>query len=412
MSQEVATAAFYSALADDDPTELYENAPCGYLSALPDGTIIKANATFLTWTGYNREKLVGSRRFQDLLATGDRIFYETHAAPMLFMQGMLREIAVEMVGASGLRLPVLVNAMLKRDNQGRPVVIRVVMFDASERLAYERELVAARRRAEQSEARARVLAETLQRSFLPPDIVSVPGLDVGGAYRPAGDGSEVGGDFYDVFQTCLATWGIVLGDVCGKGAAAAVVTALVRYTVRAGALHVSSPAALLTGVHAALLSCYPDTYCTALFLLLHRVPEGHRLTMATGGHPPPPCRRADGSIETLGRPGSFLGMEETIEVSESAAILGPGDIVVLYTDGVTEARHGDSFFGEEGLAEVLGASAELTAQAVADAIVAAALAFQDGLAHDDIAVVVVKVPSSPEPTSSGTNTLAGWGVFI
>jgi PAS domain S-box-containing protein len=88
VSQELAAAAFYSALADDDPAELYENAPCGYLSALPDGTIIKANATFLTWTGYHREKLVGSRRFQDLLATGDRIFYETHAAPMLFRQGM------------------------------------------------------------------------------------------------------------------------------------------------------------------------------------------------------------------------------------------------------------------------------------------------------------------------------------
>ena len=393
MSQETATAAFYSALADDDPAELYENAPCGYLSALPDGTIIKANATFLNWTGYNQENLVRSRRIQDLLATGDRIFYETHAAPMLFMQGMLREIAVELIGASGLRLPMLMNAMLKRDDQGQPVIMRAVMFDASERLAYEHELVTARRRAEESEARARVLAETLQRSFLPPAIVSVPGLDVGGAYRPAGDGSEVGGDFYDVFQTGLATWGIVLGDVCGKGAAAAVVTALVRYTVRAGALHLSSPGALLTGVHGALLSCYPDTYCTALFLLLDRVPGGCRLTMATGGHPLPLCRRADGSIETLGRPGSFLGMEETVEVSESAAILGPGDIVVLYTDGVTEARQGDSFFGEEGMAEVLGASAELTAQAVADAIVAAALAFQDGLARDDIAVVVVKVPS-------------------
>jgi len=90
VSHDDARAAFYSALADDDPAELYDNAPCGYLSALPDGTIIKANATFLTWTGYERDKLVGRRRFQELLATGDRIFYETHAAPMLFMQGMLR----------------------------------------------------------------------------------------------------------------------------------------------------------------------------------------------------------------------------------------------------------------------------------------------------------------------------------
>ena len=392
VSDDDATAAFYSALAEDDPAELYDNAPCGYLSALPDGTIIKANATFLTWTGYDRDKLVGQRRFQDLLTIGDRIFYETHAAPMLFLQGMLREIAVEVIGASGLRLPMLVNALLKRDDDGQPQVIRAVMFDASERLAYERELVAARRRAEESEARAQVLAATLQRSFLPPDIVAVPGLDVGGAYRPDGDGSEVGGDFYDVFRTSQETWGIVLGDVCGKGASAAVVTALARYTVRAEALHVSAPAAVLVGLHKALVSGYPDTFLTVLFLLLDAVPEGHRLRAATGGHPLPLCRRADGSIETLGYPGSFLGMAETAQISEFATLLRPGDMVVLYTDGVSEARQGGSFFGEAGIAEVAGAAAGQPAQAVADAVVAAALAFQRGPARDDIAVVVVKVP--------------------
>jgi sigma-B regulation protein RsbU (phosphoserine phosphatase) len=392
VSHDLATDAFYAALAEDDPAELYDNAPCGYLSTLPDGTIIKANATFLAWTGYDRGALVGKRRFQDLLAPGDRIFYQTHAAPMLLMQGMLREIAIQVVGASGSRLPMIMNAQLKRSADGRPQVIRTVAFDAAERLSYERELMAARRRAEESEARVRVMAETLQRSFLPPDVVTVPGLDVGGAYRPAGDGTEVGGDFYDVFRTGRQTWGIVLGDVCGKGASAAVVTALARYTVRAEALHVSSPAAVLTGLHQALLNYYPQTFITVLYLLLDQVTEGSRLTMATGGHPLPLCRRADGSIETLGRPGSFLGMEETVSVSESTATLNPGDMVVLYTDGVTEAHEGDSFFGETGIAEVLAASAGLTAQVVADAVVAAALAFQHGPARDDIAVVVVRQP--------------------
>jgi sigma-B regulation protein RsbU (phosphoserine phosphatase) len=220
----------------------------------------------------------------------------------------------------------------------------------------------------------------------------VPGLDVGGAYRPAGDGSEVGGDFYDVFRTSAETWGIVLGDVCGKGASAAVVTSLARYTVRAEALHVSSPAAVLVGLHKALVSYYPDTLLTVLFLLLDQVPEGHRLRVATGGHPLPLCRRADGRIETLGRPGSFLGMAETAEISEFATLLRPGDMVVLYTDGVSEARQTGSFFGETGVAAVAGACAGRPAQAVADAVVAAALDFQHGPARDDIAVVVVKVP--------------------
>ena len=393
MSHDLASAAFYAALAEDDPAELYDNAPCGYLSTLPDGTIVKANATFLAWTGYARDALVGRRRFQDLLAPGDRIFYQTHAAPMLLMQGMLREIAVQVTSASGSRLPVLMNALLKRDQGGQPQVIRTVVFDASERLAYERELLAARHRAEESEARAQVLAETLQRSFLPPGIITVPGLDVGGAYRPAGDGSEVGGDFYDVFRTGQDTWGVVLGDVCGKGASAAVVTALARYTVRAEALHVSSPAAVLEGLHQALLAYYPDTFCTALFLLLDQVPEGHRLTMATGGHPLPLCRRADGGLQTLGRPGSFLGMEQAIHVSEFTATMTPGDIAVLYTDGVTEACQGDAFFGESGIAGVLAASAGRTAHETADAIVAAALDFQHGRSRDDIAVVVIRKPS-------------------
>ena len=392
MPDSTATDAFLSALAEDDPAELYENAPCAYLSSLPDGTIIKANATFLAWTGYDRDTLVGKRRFQDLLPAGDRIFYETHAAPMLLMQGSLREISVQVISASGARLPMLLNARVKRDEAGQLTAIRTVLFDATERLIYERELVAARKRAEESEARAKALAQTLQHSFLPPDVVTVPGLDVGGAYRPAGDGSEVGGDFYDVFPTGRQTWGIVLGDACGKGAAAAVVTALARYTVRAEALHVSSPAAVLTGLHDAMLSYYPQTFCTALLVVLEQAPGGHRLTVASGGHPLPLCRRADGTVETIGHPGRLLGMASTANVGEAEAVLSPGDLIVLYTDGLSEGRRGPELFGDARIAEVLTACAGLTAQKTADALVAAVLAFQNGQARDDIAVVVVRSP--------------------
>ncbi len=283
---------------------------------------------------------------------------------------------------------------MKTNELGQPVAVRTVLFDATERLAYERELLAARQRAEASEARARALAETLQHSFLPPDVVAIPGLDIGVAYRPAGDGTEVGGDFYDVFPTGRQTWGIVLGDVCGKGAAAAVVTALARYTVRAEALHVASPAAVLTGLHRAMVSYYPHTFCTALFVLLNRAPGGHRLTVASGGHPLPLRRRPDGTVETIGYAGRLLGMADTAEVSESVALLSPGDMVVLYTDGLSEGRRDRVLFGEDRIAEVCRASGGLTAQKTADALVAAVLAFQDGRPRDDIAVVAI---SSPAP---------------
>jgi len=144
---------------DESAEDLFENAPCGYLSAAPDGTLIRVNATFLRWTGYRREELIGVKRFQDLLSAGGRIYHETHYAPMLRLQGIVREIAVDIVGANGGRLPVLVNSVLVRDAGGEPQVVRTTLFDATERKLYERELVAARDR----ERLSRERTERLQR---------------------------------------------------------------------------------------------------------------------------------------------------------------------------------------------------------------------------------------------------------
>src|SRR3954466_11848950 len=126
--------------------DLYDNAPSGYLSAAPDGRIVRVNGTFLRWTGYGREDLVGSRRFQDLLTPGGRIYHETHYAPLLRMQGSVREIAVDIVAADGRRLPVLVNSVLVTGDDGEPQIVRTALLDARERKAYELELRAARDR--------------------------------------------------------------------------------------------------------------------------------------------------------------------------------------------------------------------------------------------------------------------------
>jgi PAS domain S-box-containing protein len=155
------------------PEDLYEDAPCGLLSLHLDGTVVTVNRTLLRWTGHDRTTLVG-RPLRELLAIGDRILYETHHAPLLRMQDEVRELAVTLVCPRG-KLPVLLNSVLDRGPDGAPQGIRIAVFLAVDRRSYEAELLAARRRAEESEARVRLLARTLQNSLLPPRSRTCPG---------------------------------------------------------------------------------------------------------------------------------------------------------------------------------------------------------------------------------------------
>jgi len=127
-------------LLEDSAQELFEDAPCGYLTTRLDGTIVKVNRTFETWTGRAREDLLDRVRFQELLSAGGRIYHETHYAPLLRMQGSVREIAVDIIRADGTLLPALINSVLRVDDDGRPRVIRTTVFDATDRRRYEEEL--------------------------------------------------------------------------------------------------------------------------------------------------------------------------------------------------------------------------------------------------------------------------------
>jgi PAS domain S-box-containing protein len=137
-----------SALPDESFESLYEDAPCGYCSTLPDGRFLRVNRTLLAWTGYRREELLAPRAFRDLLTTGGQIFHETHYAPLLSLQGSVREIALEIVRADRTHFSALINSVVLRDESGRPRLIRTVIISARERRSYERELLAARERAE------------------------------------------------------------------------------------------------------------------------------------------------------------------------------------------------------------------------------------------------------------------------
>jgi PAS domain S-box-containing protein len=138
-----------AALLEQTAEDLYEHAPCGYLSTLPDGTIARVNQTLVDWTGHTRERLLGGTRFQSLLTIGSRIYYETHYAPLLQMQGAAKEIAFELVHKDGRILPILLNASQRRDADGSPLFNRITLFDSTDRRRYERELLLARRKAEQ-----------------------------------------------------------------------------------------------------------------------------------------------------------------------------------------------------------------------------------------------------------------------
>jgi phosphoserine phosphatase RsbU/P len=381
--------AFYDALLDDDPETLYEQAPCGYVSTDPDGLIIKANQTFLGLTGFRSEELVGVRTFAQLLTAGGRIYHETHYAPMLRLQSSAREIALEIVRADGSRVPVLVNAVLDRHPDGSPRVVRAAVFDATERRHYERELLHAKDKAEQSEARATALAHTLQQTLIPPSTPHIPGLSVAARYRPAGAGDEVGGDFYDVAQLAPDEWMVVIGDVRGKGVEAAVVTALARYTLRAASMARPEPSAALRALNDALLREHVERFCTVALLRLRLTTHGCAITLSVGGHPLPLLREHDQPAKTVGEPGTLLGVLPDPELSDVQFALARGHDLVLFTDGVTEGRRGRDFYGEERLAATVN-DAPSAADLIADHLLADVLSFQNGSPSDDIAIVVIQ----------------------
>jgi phosphoserine phosphatase RsbU/P len=391
MNRQAASDAFYAALLDDDPEQLYDRAPCGYLTTTPDGLVVKANATFLSLAGRSREELVGQRTFAELLSPGGQIYHETHYAPTLRMQGTVREVAFDLKRPDGSRIPVLVNAVLEYGPDGSPSLVRVAVFDATHRREYERELLRAKQRAERSELRAQALARTLSATLIPPSPPRIPGLDVSAAYRPAGDGEEVGGDFYDIFQIRPDDWVVVLGDVCGKGVQAAVVTSLVRHTLRALAVQIEEPREMLASLNQVLLAQGLDRFSTVVVVRLRRDETGWTATLSSGGHPLPLLRPGEGGVRPVGTIGALIGVLPTITCHDTAVPLGPGDLLVTYTDGVTEGRRGAEFYGEDRLYRSVD---ELHgSERPAEGILEDVLGFQGGQPRDDIAVVAVRVPS-------------------
>jgi serine phosphatase RsbU (regulator of sigma subunit) len=263
-----------------------------------------------------------------------------------------------------------------------------------EELALAQELA---RRAATAVQNARLYAErshiarTLQRSLLPPILPDIPGVEVAARFRPAGEGYEVGGDFYDVFNTGELGWGIVIGDVCGTGPEAASLTALARYTIKATAMQESDPSRILELLSEAIMREQSDSqFCTAAYARLEPKASGIRLTIACGGHPLPFLLARDGKVEQVGVPGTLLGLIPETTLVDQTLELGPGSCVVFYTDGVIEAGRPRGAFGTGGLKALLEASVGLGAQEVAERIDRAVVGLEEN-PPDDVAVLVLRV---------------------
>ena len=181
----------------------------------------------------------------------------------------------------------------------------------------------------------RMIARTLQASLLPETIPEIPGLDIAVRYWAAGEGNDVGGDFYDVF-VIPEGWAVVIGDVCGNGPIAASLTALARHTIRAAAWNGAEPHEVLRQLNHAVQQSARETFCTVLYCTLTPNGEGFRLTVTAGGHPLPIVRRANGLCEPVGENGSLLGPLDEPSFRTVSTDLGLDDVVVLYTDGLTD----------------------------------------------------------------------------
>jgi serine phosphatase RsbU (regulator of sigma subunit)/PAS domain-containing protein len=235
------------------------------------------------------------------------------------------------------------------------------------------------------------IARTLQHSLLPPDPPAIEGIDLAARYRPAGEGIEAGGDFYDAFDIGDGEWTVALGDVCGKGPDAAALMGMVRHTIRAAAIRERAPARVLATVNAAVARQTSDEqFCTAVAARLR--PSGDHVLawICVAGHPSPLILRADGSLQWIEGSGALLGVFDDAGLTDRELRLAAGDTLILYTDGVTEERGAQGAFGERGLAAALDGAAGASATEIVERIERALLAHGSGEPRDDIAILVVR----------------------
>lgn len=208
----------------------------------------------------------------------------------------------------------------------------------------------------------RMIASILQDSLLPHRLPTVAGLDVAVRYWSANEGTDVGGDFYDLFEIDDGSWAAVIGDVCGTGPDAAALTATARHAIRSGAWHGDTSLEILHWLnHAVRSSISPGaSFLTAAYLRVNRTEDGFSVETTNAGHPPPVLVRTDGSSSLLGHPGRLIGVFDTIRATPTSSTLRPGEVIVLYTDGLTDVPPPHDLTAEQAATLIAECCAEAT----------------------------------------------------
>jgi len=242
------------------------------------------------------------------------------------------------------------------------------------------------------------IARALQASLLPPSLPEIEGLDLAARYSPAGSGAEVGGDFYDLKHLSPGRWLAVLGDVCGTGIEAASMTGLARHALQSAALEYRQPSAILSMANEMLVRDADDRagpehtrrFCTVVALQLESTDHGFDLTVCCAGHPQPVLMDQGGHARTVGADGTLLGVFKQVSLHDVRTRLRSGDILVAFTDGVTERRRGSEFFDVAGIEQVLRDHLDDDADTIAGALEAAVSSFSNRPLSDDMALLVIK----------------------
>lgn len=363
---------------------LFDHAPIGILVADAEGMIQAANPRSETVLGRQPRDAAGSS-FSSLFS-GEN---EKLARDLVVDCATTGEVAVTTLVRTGpegtvQHVEVTVAAV---DPEHVELGVIILLHDESARIHALHAAQRARESAELSAAQFADMARTLQRSLLPPDLPDIPDMDLAARYHAAGDGTIVGGDFYDAFCFSDGRWCIVLGDVSGKGVEAAALTALARHTLRTAAMFAESLAEMVGTLNRMLLDQPAnESFCTLAAVLLD--PDGGA-EVGIAGHPAPTVVRRRGDLESIGRPSPPVGLFDDLRLTSSTTVLAPGDAMVITSDGVTEARSPTGAFVPDLLDRVLPHVAGQGAPAIADAVDAGLLAVERVRSRDDVAIMVI-----------------------